>query len=159
MLIALASLKGSPGVTTFTVALAANWPVAARRLVVECDPAGGDLGQRFGLAPSPGLLSLAATARQPASPDVVWNNTQTIASQLTVIAGPAGGRQARAALNTLASAGSPLYRTAREPGALVFADCGRMDSGSPAEPLIRQADVLLLVAGTHSDELAHVAAR
>ncbi len=159
MLIALTSLKGSPGVTTFTVALAANWPVAARRLVVECDPAGGDLAQRFGLAPSPGLLSLAAAARQPAGPDVVWNNTQTLAGQLPVMAGPAGGPQARAALGTLASAGSPLYRTAREPGALVFADCGRMDPGSPAEPLIRQADVLLLVSGTHRDELAHVAAR
>ncbi|MEU5259748.1 carbon monoxide dehydrogenase maturation protein [Amycolatopsis sp. NPDC021455] len=159
MLIALASLKGSPGVTTFTVALAANWPVAVRRLVVECDPAGGDLAQRFALAPSPGLLSLAAAVRQPFGPDVVWNHTQTLAGQLPVVAGPAGGPQARAALGAVTAAGSPLCRAAREPGVLVFADCGRLDPGSPAEPLMRQADVLLLVSGTYSDELAHVAAR
>lgn len=159
MLIALTSLKGSPGVTTFAVALAANWAVAVRRLVIECDPAGGDLAQRFGLAPSPGLLSLAAVARQPTGPDVVWNHTQTLAGQLPVVAGPAGSPQARAALRTLAAAGSPLWQAACEPGVLVFADCGRMDPGSPAEPLMRQADVLLLVSGTHSDELAHVAAR
>jgi hypothetical protein len=159
MLIALTSLKGSPGVTTFAVALAANWPVAVRRLVIECDPAGGDLAQRFGLAPSPGLLSLAAVARQQAGPDVVWNHTQTLAGQLPVVAGPDGGPQARAALGTLAAAGSPLCRAAREPGVLVLADCGRMDPGSPAEPLMRQADVLLLVSGTYSDQLAHVAAR
>lgn len=159
MLIALTSLKGSPGVTTFTVALAANWPVAVRRLVMECDPAGGDLAQRFGLASSPGLLSLAAAARQPVGADVVWRHTQVLAGQLPVVAGPAGGRQAHAALGTVAAAGSPLYRAAREPGALVFADCGRMDPGSPAEPLVRQADVLLLVSGTYSDGLAHLAAR
>ncbi|WP_410645338.1 MinD/ParA family protein [Amycolatopsis sp. lyj-346] len=159
MLIALTSLKGSPGVTTFTVALAANWPVALRRLVVECDPAGGDLAQRFGLAPSPGLLSLAAAARHPAGSDVVWNHTQMLGGELPVVAGPAGGPQARAALGTLVAAGSPLYRAAREPGVLMFADCGRMDLGSPAESLIRQADVLLLVSGTYCDELAHLAAR
>ena len=159
MLIALSSVKGSPGVTTFTVALAANWPSAVRRVVVECDPAGGDLGQRFGLALSPGLLSLAAAARQPIDSSAFWNHTQLLADELPVVPGPAGGPQARAALSTLVPAGSPLHRVAREPGVVMLADCGRMDPGSPAEPMIRQADALLLISGTHSDELAHLAAR
>ncbi|WP_410614553.1 MinD/ParA family protein [Amycolatopsis sp. lyj-109] len=159
MLIVLTSVKGSPGVTTFTVALAANWPATIRRVVVECDPAGGDLGQRFGLALSPGLLSLAAAARQPVEANAVWNHTQLLADGLPVVPGPAGGPQARAALSTLVPAGSPLHRAAREPGVVVFADCGRLDPGSPVEPMIRQADALLLIAGTHSDELAHLAAR
>ncbi|MEV6445137.1 carbon monoxide dehydrogenase maturation protein [Amycolatopsis sp. NPDC051716] len=159
MLIVLTSVKGSPGVTTFTVALAANWPVAVRRVVVECDPAGGDLGQRFGLAPSPGLLSLAAAARQSIEANAVWNHTQVLADGLPVVLGPAGGPQARAALSTLVPASSPLRRAAREPGVVMFADCGRMDPGSPAEPMIRQADALLLISGTHSDELAHLATR
>lgn len=159
MLIALASVKGSPGVTTFTVALAANWPLGVRRVVAECDPAGGDLGQRFGLAPSPGLLSLAAAARQPIEPDAVWNHTQFLADGLRVVPGPAGGQQARAALGTLVPSSSPLHRVAREPGVVMFADCGRLDPGSPAELMIRHADALILISGTHSDELAHLAAR
>ncbi|WP_410630943.1 hypothetical protein [Amycolatopsis sp. cmx-4-83] len=157
MLIALTSVKGSPGVTTFAVALAASWPAGARRVVVECDPAGGDLAQRFGLAASPGLLSLAAAARQPVDQDVVWNHTQPLPGGIQVMAGPPGAHQARAALGTLTSATSPLF--AHRPAVAVFADCGRLDPGSPTEAVIRHADVLLVISGSHSDELAHLATR
>ena len=44
-LVALAADKGSPGVTTAAVALAAVWPRPA--LVAECDPSGGDLAMRL----------------------------------------------------------------------------------------------------------------
>ncbi|MFJ7213594.1 carbon monoxide dehydrogenase maturation protein [Amycolatopsis sp. NPDC098790] len=159
MLIALASVKGSPGVTTFALALAANWPADVRRVVVECDPAGGDLAQRFGLATSPGLLSLAAAARQPVEPDVVWNHTQLLPDGIQVLPGPPGSQQARAALSTLTAPNSPLYGTARRPAVAMFADCGRLDPGSPAEVMIRHADVLLLISGTYNDELAHLATR
>jgi hypothetical protein len=42
-LIALASIKGSPGVTTAATALAASWPEGRQVLLVEADPFGGDL--------------------------------------------------------------------------------------------------------------------
>jgi len=159
MLIALTSVKGSPGVTTFTVALAANWPAAARRVVVECDPAGGDLAQRFGLPPSPGLLSMAAAARGQLVPEAVWNHIQPLVGEVHVMPGPSGSHQARAALSGVTTSGSPLYGAGQLPGVAMFVDCGRMDPGSPAEPVIRNANVLLLVSGTHSDELAHLAVR
>src|SRR3982074_1468642 len=44
-LIAIASDKGAPGVTTAALALAAVWPRPV--LLAECDPAGGDLVYRF----------------------------------------------------------------------------------------------------------------
>ncbi len=50
VLVAVASVKGSPGVTTLCVALAACWPDPAGAIVVEADPAGGDVAMRFGLA-------------------------------------------------------------------------------------------------------------
>ncbi len=56
MLIAVCSLKGSPGVTTWALALAACWPRPASAVLVECDPSGGSLAARFGLAPAPGLV-------------------------------------------------------------------------------------------------------
>lgn len=157
MLIALASLKGSPGVTTFTVALAAQWPIHDRRLVVECDPAGGDLAMRFGLGASPGLASLTAAARQSADPAVVWEHAQTVAGGISVVGAPVAEVQARAALHALTV---PLLdHAAQQPGVVVFADCGRLDTGSPAEAIVRQADVLVLVSGTQGDNLAHTAAR
>ena len=49
MLVAVCSVKGSPGVTTFCMALAAQWPAQTRCVLLECDPSGGDLATRFAL--------------------------------------------------------------------------------------------------------------
>ncbi|HSS91257.1 MAG TPA: hypothetical protein VLL69_18210, partial [Streptosporangiaceae bacterium] len=72
-LVAVASDKGAPGVTTASVVLAAVWPRPV--LLAECDPAGGDLRYRFraadggGLDPGRGLLSLAVAARRGLRPE------------------------------------------------------------------------------------------
>src|SRR3954453_2540548 len=63
--IALASVKGSPGVSTATLALALVWPRPV--LVAECDPVGGDVTAGFlaGMsAPDGGLLGLALALRR-----------------------------------------------------------------------------------------------
>src|SRR6266702_505764 len=59
-LVAVAAGKGSRGVTTAALALAAVWPQQRRVLLAECDPAGGSLGVRFGLRPVPGLPAAIA---------------------------------------------------------------------------------------------------
>ncbi|TKG60927.1 carbon monoxide dehydrogenase maturation protein [Prauserella endophytica] len=163
MLIALCSVKGSPGVTTLAVALAVKWPQteSTRRLVAEVDPSGGDLAMRFGLPASPGLVSLAAAARRTRDPAVAWEHTQTLPSGASVLVAPPGGAHARAALSTLATApdGPLLPAVAQEPGVVVLADCGRVDPGSPAEAIARRADALVLVTGTQGDDLAHTAVR
>jgi hypothetical protein len=163
MLIAVCSVKGSPGVTTLAVALAAQWPQAesTRRLIAEVDPAGGDLAMRFGLSVAPGLVSLAAAARRTHDPAVVWEHTQALPGGARVLVAPPGGAHARAALHTLTTApdGPLLHAVAREPGVVVLADCGRVDPGSPAEAIARRADALVLVTGTQGEDLAHTAAR
>jgi MinD-like ATPase involved in chromosome partitioning or flagellar assembly len=102
-LIAVASVKASPGVTTAALALAAAWP-APRRLVIEADPSGGDLGAWLGLAPAPGLASLAAAIRHDHSPGAAWRHAQALgASGVSVVVAPAGAEQAAACLATVAS--------------------------------------------------------
>ena len=70
MLIALASVKGSPGVTSAALALAAVWPNPV--VLVEADPSGGDLTYRCRLSPGAviesrsGLVGLAAAVRSHA---------------------------------------------------------------------------------------------
>ncbi|MHB8449104.1 MAG: hypothetical protein ACYDAQ_01325 [Mycobacteriales bacterium] len=62
--LALASAKGAPGASTTALALALVWPRPI--LLVECDPAGGDLlaGYLAGAdPPGGGLLGLALAAR------------------------------------------------------------------------------------------------
>lgn len=157
-LVALCSLKGSPGVTTATVGLAAGWPSSEPRVVVECDPAGGDLLGRYRLETAPGLVSLAAAARHRGEPGLVWQHTQRLPGRLPVVAGPTGADQARAALAQLTQSGTKvLRRAANRAGTVVIADCGRIDPESPALSVVREADIMLLLARAHDDALAHVA--
>ena len=67
-LIVVASDKGSPGVTTTAITLAAVWP--RRALLAELDPSGGDVALRLRgprgapLSPEVGLISLAVGVRR-----------------------------------------------------------------------------------------------
>jgi hypothetical protein len=161
MLIAVASVKGSPGVTTFSVALAARWPAAARMLLMECDPSGGDLATRFSLLASPGLVSLAAAARRSGTdPGLIWQHIQKLPGGLPVIAAPTGAEQAHAALVELVGdSAAPLRRAADPSDVVLIADCGRLDPNSAAWPIVRAADFSLLITCAHADDLAHVVAR
>jgi MinD-like ATPase involved in chromosome partitioning or flagellar assembly len=157
MLIALASIKGSPGVTTAALALAATWPTP-RRLVVEADPSGGDLATWLGLPPSPGLMDLAALARHDAGPDAVWRCARQLPGGPHLLTAPPSGEQARACVTTVAAT-PVLARFAKDEGPAVLADCGRLDPDSPALRLAQQADLTVLVARPHLSDLAHVAQR
>lgn len=158
MLVAVCSLKGSPGVTTLATAMAARWPAEENPILVEADPAGGDLMARFRLAETPGLVSLAAASRRNADPTLLAQHAQLLPSSLRVVVGPVGAEQAHAALAALGTGPtSAIRRAADQPGVAVIADCGRVDPDSPALPIIRSADVMLLVARPRDDELAHVA--
>lgn len=172
VLVAVASVKGSPGVTTLCVALAACWPDPAGAILVEADPAGGDVAMRFGLTQSPGLLSLAAAARggvaagRAEDAHLLWHHAQALPGQIPVVVSPPDTARARGALAVLAApdpAGGlgpgPLLAAATHPGAVVVADCGRVDPGSPVMPLLRSADVMVLLTGAHADQLAHLARR
>ncbi|MFB9690329.1 chromosome partitioning protein [Amycolatopsis plumensis] len=160
MLIAVCSLKGSPGATTLATALGACWPAQQSPIVVEADPSGGDLMARFRLPDTPGLVSLAAAARGRGGADrnLLVQHAQPLPGGLRVVPGPVGAEQARAALAVLASGvSSPLRRAADQPDTVVIADCGRVDPGSPALPIVRGADAMMLLSRPHDDELAHVA--
>lgn len=160
MLIAVCSLKGSPGATTWATALAACWPRPARAVVVECDPSGGSVMARFGLAAAPGLVSLAAAARHDTAPGLLWTHVQAVPGGVPVVAAPAGADYTRAALHTLLDSRASLsvLRGAAVGGAVVIADCGRLDTTSPAMAIARQADRMLLLVRPLADELTTLAA-
>lgn len=163
MLVAVLSLKGSPGVTTFGLALAARWPAPVHSLLVEADPAGGDVAVRFSLPSAPGLVGLAAAARRGNDPALLWRHAQALPGGLAVVAAPADAEQARAALSTLTldpSIGAGVLTQASEaPETVVIADCGRIDPATPAMPIVRAADAMVLLTRAHADDLAHLARR
>src|SRR5262249_61331290 len=87
MLIAVASVKGAPGVTTLALGLAALWPELGA-VLVECDPDGGDLAARFGHHPDPGLASLAAAARTGSRAVPLAGHVQRLAGRAPGALGP-----------------------------------------------------------------------
>lgn len=149
--IAFASAKGSPGVTTTALALAAVWP--RRVLVAECDPAGGDLAAWFERPPTPGLLTLGAAARRGLTAGEVWAHVQEIPDSLAALVGLVKADQAGA----LTALWRELPAALAAIDADVLADCGRLDPASPAMELIRAADLVVLVARPTAAGIVHSA--
>ncbi|WP_189061779.1 chromosome partitioning protein [Longimycelium tulufanense] len=143
--------------TTATLAMAARWPVGDP-LVIEADPAGGDLAARHRLASSPGLVSLAAAARRASNTELLNEHSQRLPGGLRVVPGPVAAEQARAALGVLTTRGARTVHAGAGPAdAAVLVDVGRLDSSSPALPLVRGAEALVVMARPRADELSHVA--
>jgi Mrp family chromosome partitioning ATPase len=164
--IAFASAEGSPGVTTTLAALAAIWPGHRRLLVVELDPAGGDLAVWFDLRPEPGLVTLAAAGRRELEPVVVLGHSQMLPStapdhhpdeQRRVLVGPVAAEQAHAALHTLRGRLAPAL--ARIDQADVLVDCGRVDPASVALEIFDHADLVVAVLRPEVSAVHHLSAR
>ncbi|NUS11683.1 MAG: hypothetical protein HOY69_09830 [Streptomyces sp.] len=161
-LIALAADKGSPGVTTTALALAAVWP--RRALFAETDPAGGDLVYRSRAAhggmldPNAGLLSLAATARRGLAAEQLWDHAQPLAGGLDVLVGIGSAEQAAGLTGLWPILGEAFATLAQSPNgaADVIADCGRIGGDTPALGLFAHASLVLLVARTETEHLARV---
>ncbi|MGW1727393.1 hypothetical protein ACWCQK_31305 [Streptomyces sp. NPDC002306] len=161
-LIALAADKGSPGVTTAAVALAAVWP--RRSLLVEADPAGGDLVYRSAAAhggqlnPNIGMLSIAATARRGLVPDQLWDHVQPLSGGLEVVVGLGIAEQAAGLAGLWPTLGQAFASLADSPNAAadVIADCGRVSGDTPAVELFPQAALVLLISRTEPEAIARV---
>lgn len=147
-LIALASAKGSPGVTTSVLALALVWP--RRVLIAECDPAGGDIlagHLQAQTAPSGGLLG-AAMALRRGQRDHLVNNTVAMdeVGERLLLAGlrdPAQAATLGPLWPGLAEAFTDLESA--DPPADVLADCGRLAPSGELSGLLTRADAVMLV--------------
>jgi hypothetical protein len=159
-LIALGADKGSPGVTTAALTLAAVWP--RRAVLAELDPSGGDVALRLRgargmpLSPETGLISLAVGVRRGVAPQQVFEHVQRLDGGLEVVLGLTAGEQA-AGLGGLWSPVAMLLD--RVPGVDVIGDCGRLYHGSPANDVIVHAGAVVLLTRPTVDAVAHLRAR
>jgi hypothetical protein len=150
VLVSMVSVKGAPGVTTLALGLAARWP-RGEAVVVEADPAGGDLSPRFGVAHDPGLATMALAARHAgrAPNPAAWLRRLPCGVEAVLAA---AGAAASASLAALESRGGDLLRTLGA-GRSVMVDAGRWWPDSPAMPLVAACDLVLLVARPRLDDI------
>ena len=143
------SAKGAPGATTAAMLAASLWPRPA--LLVDCDPAGGDVGLRL---PNPqgrpldlgrGLLSLLPVARRALGPESLAEHAQDVLGGGQVLVGVTGPEQALA--------GGPVWQTIADSFAAqqefdVIVDAGRFDQRSPVLPVLLRSDLAICVLGS-----------
>jgi hypothetical protein len=152
--VALASVKHAPGVTTTAAAMAAASGVPT--LVVEADPSGGDIAARARLPLEPGLVTLAASGRHPGAHLDLDRHAQLLPAGGLVVVAPPAPELASAAVATVAS---------RLPAALAHAaptgivDCGRLSAGSPVLAAAAGADLVLLLVEPTVAAVEHLRTR
>jgi MinD-like ATPase involved in chromosome partitioning or flagellar assembly len=158
-LIAFASAKGSPGVSTTLAGLSRTWPTQA--VVADLDPAGGDTALRYRagngdpLDSGTGLLSLGAAVRAGQAADLDDHLQTTMGGMRTLVGVTTPGQVLGlgAAWQHVALA----LRRARKYD--VLADCGRLTPGSPAMAVVEQADAVVLMSGPELEDIAHLRER
>lgn len=170
-----ASAKHSPGATTACLAIAVGMarpdstgrptrrfirtrqgvPASADNapvLVVEADPAGGDLAARLERKAT-GLETLAPAARHVVDATVLMAHTQSLREHLQLLAAPASEAQATAALRALADRLAAHLASAPTS---VLVDLGRLSPRSPALPLAAASRVVVWVARPGPEGVAHL---
>lgn len=160
----VASAKGSPGVTTSVLALAARWPAHRDPIVIEADPSGGDLVVRLspqdpqaeGLRDSPSTVQLAALARAGLSHHALLEHLQRLPGpgEVRALVGPSSSFAAATALGSLVGAGL-ADRLVDLTTADVLVDAGRLDPASPALALASRASTLIVVVRPSVESVLH----
>jgi len=169
MLWVLTSAKGSPGVTTTALALAAagalppaaavgptptTAPPAARPLLVELDPAGGDLDCWCGPCGEPGLLGAVTDVRSPTSSERIGRHSVEVAPGVNAVLAPTTAASMSAALQ---SVGESFAETLAGHAGTTIVDLGRWVSPTPAhaDRLVRAATAVMVVCRSALASVEH----
>jgi hypothetical protein len=169
--IALTSARGAPGVSTTALAMTLLWPRPA--VLAECDPAGGSSTLagflRGTVDHARGLLHLAVAHRHGELEPALWPQLVPLTTGRTGTSGePAQQRWLLPGLSDAAQAPStaalwgPLagvLASLERAGTDVLVDAGRAGAAHAPIPLLRQADVVLLMTGTSLPAVAAARAR
>lgn len=143
----LASLKGSPGVTSLACRIADAWPLDRTVTVVELDPAGGDLAARLGVSWRHGLVSFATGARRDPAGTSLEDHVHRFAPNLAVVvAPPAPSIHDESGWAPIGAAAARLLVTSKACDDFVV-DVGRLAGiGTAGEVAMELADRIVILA-------------
>jgi len=158
------SAKGSPGVTTTVLALAARWSEHREPFVVEADPAGGDMvarlasleGQTGGLRDTPSTVQLAAASRRGLNSTTLLEHSQRLPGlgEVRALLSPASAFASTTALGELVNADLAGHLAALS-GHDVLVDAGTIHPASPMLTVLRSIRWLNIVARPTLESILH----
>ncbi len=155
----MSSVRGAPGVTSWSLLLATAWPAPVERVVLEADADGGVLAARYGLGVEPGVAGLVAAARRHDLRDR-WVDLTDVARRLNeqvwVIPGPESAERAGPIWGS--SADEVAAMAARD-DRVWLVDCGRLSRQSLAAPFAARAELGVVVCGAAMEDLVPVPQR
>lgn len=156
MIVTLGSVRGAPGVTSWSLLLAAAWPGSGRdRVVLEADPDGGVIGARYGFGVEPGAISLAASLRRAdASALDIREHGRSIASNVVVVPSPETPERATAVWSDAAATVAEALSFDRE--RVWFVDAGRLRPNAPTEPFMAHSRLALLFTLANTEDLVQL---
>ncbi|MHB8437985.1 MAG: hypothetical protein ACYDD4_02325 [Acidimicrobiales bacterium] len=151
MNVALVSVKGAPGVTTLACALGAAWPSTRDVVVLEGDPAGGDMAARFALPGEPGMAAACMSLRHHSTCSLA-DFAQELPGGLQVVVGAAGADAAGAVDRELELVGLD----ALDGGPDIVVDCGRFVPGAGGQRrILASADAVFVVLRADGPSVIH----
>jgi hypothetical protein len=148
--------KGSPGASTLAALLAAAHP--NKPVLVEADPAGGDLAQRLFVgtgrahASTANLLTLASDSRRGAHPDMVTTHAAMTPVGVPMVEGLANADQQVGLLPLWPTLCAALVASERD----VIADLGRVSSAHPGLTIATHSQRVLIVVRPQLEELVRL---
>lgn len=149
MRLGLVSAKGSPGVTTLALSVAA----VTGGVMIEADPAGGDVECWVGPSGESGLIGLAGGLRRAMDPDgLLVDHAVEVVSGVRVVLAPVGGDQAE---STLVSIGGRLEAALRAETGWVVVDGGRWSPRDATAFRLSGCDAVAVVVSPTRPAAAH----
>ena len=153
MIVSMSSVGGAPGVSSWSLLLAAAWPPerAVDRIVVEADVDGGVAAARYGVGASPGVAQLLSAVRGGGdAPDDLSPFARHLGNRGWLVPGTESSESASAiwsAPGSATNAATALQADAR----LWVLDVGRAGPAAPLAPVLRaSAAVVVLSRGDHA---------
>jgi len=161
VIVSLSSVRGSPGVTSWSLLLASAWPRTSEleRVVVEADADGGVLAARYGLGVDPGVAALVAACRRHRGGPVgleLDEVARRIAERVWVVPAP---ESAERSMPVWGSCMDEVATVAARDDRVWLVDCGRLSRSSPALAFASRCELAVVVCGPGQEDLVSVPSR
>ena len=162
MILATCSVRGAPGVSAWSMLLAAAWPAHndMERVVLEADLDGGVAGARYGIGVEPGAHALVTGLRHVGDPSVALASAgRAIGERSWLIPGPESAEASRRLWSADRAAPSVATSLSTDQTRVWICDLGRVTPAAPTAPFLVEASLVLLFCRSEPGCLVQVPSR